>query len=79
VAPEMKEVLNYSNRDFAKRYTYALNTRIQKGVIKMGNQSTKEQQQSQLAMFIKEVRENFQAAGKAKTNWFVRIIKKIFK
>jgi len=44
----------------------------------MGNQSTKEQQQTQLAMFITEVRENFQAAGKAKPNWFVRMIKKIF-
>ncbi len=45
----------------------------------MGNQSNKEQQQSQLAMFIKEVRENFKAAGKAKPNWFVSIIQKIFK
>jgi len=52
---------------------------MQKGVIKMGNQSNKVQQQTQLAMFITEVRENFQAAGKAKPNWFVIMIKKIFK
>jgi hypothetical protein len=45
----------------------------------MGNQSTKEQQQTQLAMFITEVRGNFQAAGKAKPNWFVSVIRKIFK
>jgi dsDNA-binding SOS-regulon protein len=48
----------------------------------MGNQSTSEQQQSQLAMFLTEVRENFQAAGKAgkaKPNWFVSMIQKIFK
>jgi len=45
----------------------------------MGNQSTKGQQQSQLAMFVTEVRENFQAAGKPKPNWFIKMINKIFK
>ncbi len=37
-----------------------------------------EQNQSQLADFIKEVRENFQAAGKAKEGWFRSLLKKLF-
>lgn len=34
--------------------------------------------QSELAVFIKEVRENFAAAGKPKSGWFSTLLKKIF-
>jgi hypothetical protein len=47
----------------------------------MGNESVNEQQQTQLAMFITEVRENFKAAGKVEppaSSWFSRLIQKIF-
>ncbi len=34
--------------------------------------------QSELADFIKEVRENFLSAGKAKEGWFRGLLKKLF-
>lgn len=37
-----------------------------------------EQNQSELAEFMKEVRENFLSAGKAKEGWFRSLLKKLF-
>jgi hypothetical protein len=34
--------------------------------------------QSELAVFMKEVRENFAAAGKPKAGWFLTLLKKLF-
>ncbi len=44
----------------------------------MEKKATLEQNQSQLADFMKEVRENFMAAGKAKEGWFRNLLKKLF-
>jgi hypothetical protein len=38
----------------------------------------KAQTQSELAEFIKSVRENFQSAGKPKEGWLRSLLKKIF-
>ncbi len=37
-----------------------------------------QQNQSELADFLKQVRENFQSAGKAKEGWFRSLLKKLF-
>ncbi len=44
----------------------------------MEKKVTMEQNQSQLAEFMKEVRENFQSAGKAKDGWLRSLLKKLF-
>jgi hypothetical protein len=36
-------------------------------------------EQTQLAVFMKEVRENFLSAGKSKSGWFRNLLKKLFK
>ena len=37
-----------------------------------------QQNDTELAVFIKEVRENFAAAGKPRTGWLSTLLKKIF-
>lgn len=42
---------------------------------KMGSAVQKDMKRTELATFMKEVRENFMAAGKPKPTWFGRIVK----
>ncbi len=44
----------------------------------MEKKATLQQNQSELADFLREVRENFQSAGKAKGGWFSKLLKKLF-
>ncbi|MDD2338114.1 MAG: hypothetical protein PHD01_16265 [Geobacteraceae bacterium] len=37
-----------------------------------------QQNETELAVFIKEVRENFASAGKPKASWLSTLLKKIF-
>ncbi|HOP40544.1 MAG TPA: hypothetical protein PLI53_05835 [Geobacteraceae bacterium] len=37
-----------------------------------------QQGQTELAEFLKQVKENFQAAGKPKSGWLRNVLKKIF-
>lgn len=37
-----------------------------------------QQGQTELAVFLKQVRENFEAAGKPKAGWLRNVLKKIF-
>jgi hypothetical protein len=48
---------------------------IFKGVSKM---EKAQQNETELAVFIKEVRENFASAGKPKASWLSNLLKKIF-
>jgi hypothetical protein len=44
----------------------------------MEKNASMEQTKGQLDDFMREVRENFQNAGKAKQGWFSSLLKKIF-
>jgi hypothetical protein len=49
------------------------------GGIEMGKEAGIEQNQTQLAVFMKEVRENFLSAGKSKSGWLRNLLEKLFK
>lgn len=44
----------------------------------MEKASQVDQSQTELAVFMKEVRENFQSAGKQKSGWLRNLLKKLF-
>ncbi len=45
----------------------------------MENTVNKEQNQSELAIFMKEVRENFLSAGKPRPGWLHKLLEKLFR
>jgi hypothetical protein len=51
---------------------------MEKEINRMGKAKNTEQNQSELAIFMKEARENFLAAGKAKPGWFRNMLKILF-